>query len=134
MSETNMEVKSGLGDHILFLSKVGLSKFCYHTKNMAEQKFRWDCENSLCHSKIHCSPMIDRVATVPCILHPASGSLLYFFLFSSCFEILHSRLVEIDIRPYEIDGNQPDFGYDWIDTIIWLPIHAKTTKTGSECN
>ena len=53
-----------------------------------------------------------------CILHPASGNLLFFFLFSSCFEIHHYRLAEIDIRPYEIDGNQPDFCYDWIDTII----------------
>ena len=100
---------------------------------MAERKFRWDCENSLWHSEIHYSPMLDPVATVPlapvpCILHPASGSLLFFFLFSSCFEILHSRLAEIDIRPYEIDGNQPDFGYDWIDTIICPPIHAKTRK------
>ena len=74
------------------------------------------------------------LATVPCIIHSASCSLLFFFLFSSCFEILHSRLAEIDIRPYEIYGNQPDFGYDWIDTIIWLPIPAKTTKTASECN
>ena len=78
--------------------------------------------------------MLDPTATVPLatvsgILHPASGSLLFFFLFSSCFEILHSRLAEIDIRPYEIDGNQPNFGYDWIDTIIWLLIHAKTKKT-----
>ena len=109
---------------------------------MAGRKFRWDCENSLCHSEIHCFPMLDPaatvpLATVPCILHPASciwQLAIFFFLFSSCFEILHSRLAEIDIRPYEIDGNQPDFGYDWIDTIIWLPIHAKTTKTGSECN
>ena len=72
-----MEVKSGLGDHILFLSKVGLLKFCYHSENMAERKFRWDFENSLCHSEIHCSPMLDPAATVPlatfpCILHPAS--------------------------------------------------------------
>ena len=72
-----MEVKSGSGDHILFLSKVGLSKFCYHGENMAERKFRWDCENSLCHSEIHCSPMLDPattvpLATVPYILHPAS--------------------------------------------------------------
>ena len=79
-----MEVKSGLGDHILFLSKVGLSKFCYHSENMAERKFRLDCENSLCHSEIHCSPLLDPaatvpLATVPCILHPASGSLLFFF-------------------------------------------------------
>ena len=72
------------------------------------------------------------LATVPCILHPASGSLLFFFLFSSCFEILHYRLAEIDRRPYEIDENQPDFGYDWIDTIIWLPIHAKTKKNSVE--
>ena len=48
------------------------------------------------------------MATVPYILQLA----IFFFLFSSCFEILHSRLAEIDIRPYEIDGNQPDFGYD----------------------
>ena len=54
---------------------------------------------------------------------------------SSSFDILHSRLAEIDRRPYEIDGNQPDFGYDWIDKIICLPIPAKkTTKTTSECN
>ena len=58
---------------------------------MAERKFRWDCENfagiakiSLCHSEIHRSPMLDPTATVPlatipCILHPASGSLLFFF-------------------------------------------------------
>ena len=84
----------------------------------------WNRENlagiakiSLCHSEIQCSPMLDPaasvpLATIPCILHPASGSLLFFFLFSSCFEILHSRLAEIDIRPYEIDGNQPEFGYD----------------------
>ena len=45
-------------------------------------------------------------------LFPTSYSLLFLFLISSCFEILHSRLAEIDIRPYEIDGNQPDFGYD----------------------
>ena len=31
-------------------------------------------------------------------------------------------------------GNQPDFGYDWIDMIIWLPIPEKTTKIASECN
>ena len=83
------------------------------------------------HSEKHCSPM-DPAATVPLAIVPCS--LLFFFLFSSCFEILHSRLAEIDIRPYEIDGNQPDFSYDWVDTIIWLPIPAKTTKTASECN
>ena len=97
------------------------------------EKFSGIAKILLCHSEIHRSPMLDPtatvpLATVPSILHPASGSLLFFFLFSSCFEILHYRLAEIDRRPYEIDGNQPDFGYDWIDTIIWLPIHAKTKK------
>ena len=53
---------------------------------------------------------------------------------SSSFDILHSRLAEIDRKPSEIDENQPDFGYDWIDKIIWLPIPAKTTKIASECN
>ena len=28
---------------------------------------------------------------------------------SSCFDIIHSQLAEIDRKPYEIDGNQPDF-------------------------
>ena len=84
---------------------------------MAERNFAGIPKISLCHSEIHCSPMLDPAATVPlvtvpCILHPASGSLLFVFLFSSCFEILHFRLAEIDIRPYEIDGNQPEFGYD----------------------
>ena len=51
----------------------------------------------------HCSSLL---ATVP--LLPAA--LIHTALFySSCFDILHSRLAEIDRKPYEIDGNQPDF-------------------------
>ena len=73
--------------------------------------------------------VLSPAAIVP--LAPASSLHLSISL---CFEILHSRLAEIDRRPYEIDGNQPDFGYDWIDTMIWLPIPAKITKTTSECN
>ena len=79
----------------------------------------WHSENfagiakiSLCRSEIHCSPMLDPTASVPLATVPYILQLAIFFLFSSCFEILHSRLTEIDIRPYEIDGNQPDFGYD----------------------
>ena len=79
----------------------------------------WHSENlagiakiSLCRSEIHCSPMLDPAASVPLATVPYILQLAIFFLFSSCFEILHSRLAEIDIRPYEIDGNQPDFGYD----------------------
>ena len=104
------------------------------------RNFSYDCEIfvipakfSQCTAKIQVS-LLRLLFHWPLFLHPASCSLLFFFLFSSCFEILHSRLAEIDIRPYEIDGNQLDFGYDWIDTIIWLPIPAKTTKTPSECN
>ena len=66
----------------------------------------------LCRSEIHCSPMVDPAAFVPLATVPFILQLAIFFLFSSCFEILHSRLAEIDIRPYEIDGNQPDFAYD----------------------
>ena len=80
------------------------------------------------------NPGFSPTATIPLATVPASCilQLAIFFLFSSCFEIFHSRLAEIDIRPYEIDGNQPDFGYDWIDMIIWLPIPTKTTKTASK--
>ena len=66
----------------------------------------------LCRSEIHCSPMLDPAASVPLATVPYILQLAIFFLFSSSFEILHSRLAEIDIRPYEIDGNQLDFGYD----------------------
>ena len=82
-----------------------IAKLC-HRENLAGIT-----KISLCGSEILCSPMLDPaasnpLATVPYILQLA----IFFFLFSSCFEILHSRLAEIDIRPYEIDRNQPDFG------------------------
>ena len=103
-------------------------------RNVAIIAKLWHRENfagipkiSLCHSEIHYSPMFDTAATVPLATVPCILQLDFFSLFSSCFEILHSRLAEIDIRPHEIDVNPPDFCYDWIDTIIWLPIHAKTT-------
>ena len=85
------------------------------------------------HSEIH---FLHPAATVPASLLPACTCSI-----SSSFDILHSRLAEIDGkpyeidgRPYEIDGNQPDFGYDWIDMIIWLPIPAKTTKVVTKCD
>ena len=101
--------------------------FSIITKLWHGENFAGVAKISLCRCEIHCSPMLDPAASVPLAtvplcwilrllfrwpLFPTSYSLLFFFLFSSCFEILHSRLAEIDIRPYEIDGNQPDFGYD----------------------
>ena len=138
MSETKLEVKTGLGYHIYFYQKWVYINFTIIAKLWPNENFVGIAKISLCHSEIHRSPMLDPMATVPlatvpCILQPAFGNLQFFFLFSSSFEILHSRLAEIDIRPYEIDGNQPDFGYDLIDKIISLPIHAKTIKTASEC-
>ena len=56
--------------------------------------------------------MLDPAVSVPLATVPYILELAFFFTISSCFEFLHSRLAEIDIRPYEIDGNQPDFGYD----------------------
>ena len=100
-----------------FYQKWVYRKFAIIAKLWQSENFAGIQKISLCHSEIHCSPMLDPVATVPlatvhCILHPTSGRLVFFFLFSSRFEILCSWLAEIDIRPYEIDGNQPDFGYD----------------------
>ena len=108
MSETKLEVKTGLGYHIYFYRKLVCRNFSIIEKLWQSENFAGIAKISLCHSEIRHSPMLDPTATVPlatipCILRPASGSLLFFFLFSSCFEILHSRLAEIDIRPYEID-------------------------------
>ena len=97
--------------------------------------FRYDCEIFAIPAKF--SQCIAKFT----VLSPAAivplASCRYYYSFpasslhcsiSSSFDILHSWLAEIDRRPYEIDGNQPNFGYDWIDTIIWLPIPAKTIK------
>ena len=129
----NWRSKLGWDTIFYFYQKWVYRNFAIIAKLWQSKNFAAIAKISLCHSEIHHSPMFDPLAVVPCILHPASGSLQFFFLFSSSFEILHSRLAEIDIRPYEIDGNQPDFGYYLIDTIISLPIHAKTIKTASEC-
>ena len=87
-----------------------IEKFCYHRENSVIAKieifamhsnFRYDSENSniakfwRCSTLFHCSLLL---------LFPLHYSI------SSCFDILHSGLAEIDRRPYEIDGNQPDIG------------------------
>ena len=62
-----------------------IAKFCYDSENSSVAKF---CFNTVHHCSI-----------APCC----------YYSFSSCFDIFHSRLAEIDRKPYEIDGNQPDF-------------------------
>ena len=104
---------------------MGLETIFYFYQKWVDRNFSiiaklWHSENfagitnvSLCRSEIHSSPMLDPAASVPLATVPYILQLAIFvFLFSSSFEIHHSRLAEIDIRPYEIDGNQPDFGYD----------------------
>ena len=51
-------------------------------------------------ANFHCSD------TVPLLL--AATIPLLYSIYSS-FDLLHSRLAEIDKNTYEIDGNQPDF-------------------------
>ena len=63
----------------------------------------WHSENfagiakiSLCRSEIHCSPMLDHAASVPLATVPYILQLaIFFFLISSSFEILHSRLLKL---------------------------------------
>ena len=86
-----------------------IAKFLYHRENSVIAKienfamhsnFRYDSENSSIAKFWHCSSLFH------CFLR-----LLFPLLYSisSSFDILHSRLAEIDRKPYEIDGNQPDF-------------------------
>ena len=86
-----------------------IEKFCYHSENSVIVKienfamhsnFPYDSENSSVAKFWHCSSLFH------CFLR-----LLFPLLYSisSSFDILHSRLAEIDRKPYEIDGNQPDF-------------------------
>ena len=86
-----------------------IAKFRYHRENSVIAKienfamhsnFLYDSENSNVTKFWHCSSLFH------CFLR-----LLFPLLYSisSSFDVLHSRLAEIDRKPYEIDGNQPDF-------------------------
>ena len=73
--------------------------FAIIAKIRNSENFAGNPKSSLCYSEIHCSPMLDPAVLfhwplfpASCILHPAAC--YYFILFSSCFEILHSRLAE----------------------------------------
>ena len=86
-----------------------IAKFHCHSENTVIAKienfamhcnFRYDSENSSCSEFSlfrHCS-------IASCGYYSLCN--IPFLLF---FYILHSRLAEIDRKPYEIDGNQPDF-------------------------
>ena len=89
-----------------------IAKFRYHSENSVIAKisifamhsnFHYDSENS----------SVANFGTVPhwLLFHCFFLRLLFPLLYSisSSFDILHSQLAEIDRKPYEIDGNQPDF-------------------------
>ena len=86
-----------------------IAKIRYHSENLAIAKienfamhshFRYDSENSSLAKFWHYSALFHCSLLLLFPLH---------YSISSCFDILHSRLAEIDRKPYEIDGNQPDF-------------------------
>ena len=86
-----------------------IAKFRYHRENSVIGKienfamhsnFRNDSENSSVAKFWHCSSLWHWFLR---LLFP----LLYSI--SSSFDVFHSPLDEIDRKPYEIDGNQPDF-------------------------
>ena len=89
-----------------------IAKFLYYSEKSViaiieifamHSNFRYDSENS----------SVANFGTVPhwLLFHCFFLRLLFPLLYSisSSFDILHSRLAEIDRKPYEIDGNQPDF-------------------------
>ena len=100
---------------ILMHVKISLcSEIEPHSENFAiVAKFRYYCENFAILAKFHYYSEIVLDGTVhQCWLLFHCSLLLLFTLhysISSCFDILHSRLAEIDKNTYEIDGNQPDF-------------------------
>ena len=82
-----------------------VAKFRYIAKICYVEKFRYIAKFSAC-SEIFTADIVHQ-----CWLLFHCSQLLLFALhysISSCFDILHSQLVEIDRKPYEIDGNQPD--------------------------
>ena len=92
-----------------------IAKIRYDSENSVIEKienfamrsnFRYDSEISSVAKFWHCSVQFH----CSLLLFPLHYSI------SSCFDILHSRLAEIDRKPYEIDGNQPNFvmiGLTW---------------------
>ena len=112
-----------------------IAKFRYHSKNSVIAKienlamhsnFRYDSENSNVAKFCHCS------SPFHCFLR-----LLFPLLYSisSSFDILHSRLGEIDRKSYEIDGNQPDFFMIGLTRQFGFQfLQKKTTKTAMECD
>ena len=85
MSETKLDIKSGLGDHFYFYQKWVYRNFSIIAELWQSENFAGIVKISLCHSEIHCSPMLDPaatipLATVPCILELAIFFLIFFLL------------------------------------------------------
>ena len=74
--------------------------FAIIAKLWHSENFAGIAKSSLCYSKIHCSPMLDPAATVPlatvlCILHPTSCSLLFFFYFLPALKFFIPGLLKL---------------------------------------
>ena len=73
-----------------FYQKWVYRNFAIIAKIWQNENFAGIAKNSLCHSEIHCSPMLDPAATVPLatipyILHPASCILQLAIFFPNFF-------------------------------------------------
>ena len=83
-----------------------IANFHYHSENIVIAKIEifamhsYDSENSSVAKFWHCSSLFHCFLRLLFPLH---------YSISSSFDILHSRLAEIDKNTYEIDGNQLDF-------------------------
>ena len=111
------------------------SEICYHSENSFIVKienftmhtnFRYDSENSNVAKFWHFSSLFH------CFLR-----LLFPLLYSifSSFDILHSRLAEIDRKSYEIDGNQREFVKIGLTRRFGFQfMQKKTTKKALECD
>ena len=106
MSETKLEVKTGLGYHILFISEVDLEKFRHHSEIMAERKFRY----AIAKFTVPLCWILRLLFHLPlfpasCILHPVACYFFSYFLPALKFfnpgllklKEYHMKLMEINL-------------------------------------
>ena len=89
-------------NEVVWITKHDVENFTMHSNFRYIAKICYDSENFAIERNFL------RIAKFQ---HCTSSWLLFPLLYSisSSFDSLHSRLAEIDKKPYEIDGNQPDF-------------------------